>query len=84
MSLPPMIDARKAACELEKLRLLSAHLNRQLFEQCCELQRDAGSVDLEFLASLSGRVREAERRKRVLENLLDLQANFAAVAGQKE
>ena len=84
MSVPPLIDAKKAACELEKLRLLSAHLNRELFAQCCQLQRDAGSVDLEFLASLSGRAREAERRKRVLENLLDLQANFAAGAGQRQ
>jgi len=84
MSVPPLIDARKAACELEKLRLLSARLNRELFEQCCQLQHDARSVDLELLASLSGRAREAERRKRVLEDLLDLQANFAAVASQKQ
>ena len=84
MSVPPLIDARKAACELEKLRPLSARLNRELFEQCCQLQHDARSVDLELLASLSGRAREAERRKRVLEDLLDLQANFAAVASQKQ
>ena len=83
MSVPPLVDVRKAACELEKLRLLSARLNRELFEQCCQLQHDPRSVDLEFLGTLSGQAREAERRKRVLENLLDLQANFAAVAGQR-
>jgi len=84
MSVPLLVDVRKAACELEKLRLLSARLNRELFEQCCRFQHDATSVDLESLATLSGRMREAERRKRVLENLLELQANFAAVAGQKQ
>lgn len=84
MSVPPLVDVRKAVCELEKLRLLSARLNRELFEQCCQLQHDVTSVDLALLATLSGQAREAERRKRVLENLLDLQANFAAVAGQKQ
>jgi len=84
MSVSPLVDVRKAACELEKLRLLSARLNRELFEQCCQLQHDARSVDLEFLGRLSGRAREAERRKRVLESLLDLQANFTAAAGQKQ
>ena len=83
MSVPPLVDVRKAACELEKLRLLSARLNSELFEQCCQLQRDPGCVDLGVLARLSARTREAERRKRVLENLLELQTDLAAVAGQK-
>jgi len=77
-----MIDARKAACELAQLRFLSAHLNRELFEQCCKLQHDVDSVDFELLSRLSGCARTAERRKRLLERVLDLQAEFAAETGR--
>jgi len=82
MPVPPLIDARKAARELASLRLLSAHLNRELFEQCCQLQSDVDSVDLELLSYLSFRARRAEQRKRLLERVLDLQAEFAAGTGQ--
>ena len=82
MSVPPLIDARKAACELAELRVLAAHLKRKLFDQCCQLQRDPESVDLEFLASLSGRVRAAEQRKQFLERVLE--STLAAVAGQNQ
>jgi hypothetical protein len=84
MSVPPLIDARKAARELARIRLLSAHLNRELFEQCRRLQSDVNSVDFESLSHLSCRARRAEQRKRLLERVLDLQAEFAAGAGQNQ
>ena len=81
MPVPPLIDARKAASELARIRLLSARLNRELFEQCCQLQSDIDSVDLEFLSHLASRAKVAEQRKRLLERALDLEAEFAAGTG---
>lgn len=84
MCVSPLIDARKAARELARLRLVSAHLNRKLFEQCCQLQSDVNSVDFELLSRLTERARVAERRKRLLERVLDLQAEFASGIGQNQ
>jgi hypothetical protein len=84
MSVPTLIDVRKAVCELAELRFLAARLKRELFEQCCQLQRDPESVDLEFVSSLSARVRAAENRKRLLEHVLDVEARLAAVAGHNQ
>jgi len=75
------IDPKKIASELAELRFLSARLNRELFDQCCQLQRDEHSVDLQRLTDVASRARVAEERKRLLEEVLVLQGKFAAVAG---
>ena len=62
--------AKSAANELSEVRTLSARLKDELLEQCCQLQHDASSVDLTWLATLVAHARALERRTLLLEQVL--------------
>jgi hypothetical protein len=52
-----LIDAKQQAREVERVR---QKLRFELFEQCCELQRNPDSVDLNHLANLLWHLKKLE------------------------
>jgi hypothetical protein len=66
----PLIDLRKERDELLRLIPLHGKLRSELFESCCQLQRDPTSVEFSRLSELVFDLRVIEKRRNYLERLL--------------
>jgi hypothetical protein len=47
-----VIDAERARSEMPRLRLIHQELTGELFQCCCEIERDSSSLDPERLSIL--------------------------------
>lgn len=74
-SLPvQFIDTARQRHELQSLRSLNQKFASELFESCCELQRDSSAVDLRRVSTLVFTLELISKRRKALEAFLNRQS----------